>query len=81
MVAILMVVLTLPGCMSSGPPPAPPVVTTEAPPAYPEPYRNCDEVVAAWNAGRIRADSLINGAVWIVDANGRTIVCQVPRHR
>lgn len=79
MMLVAMVLLpTSTGCLWVFPgPPPPPAPTTPSQP-YPQPYRTCAEVLAAWNAGLIRADSLINGAVWIVDAQGRTVICPVP---
>lgn len=74
----MLLLLTLTGCPLAFLEPPAQIAVTSASEPYPPPYRTCAEVVAAWKAGLIREDSLIDGAVWIVDAQGRTVICPVP---
>ena len=78
-VAALIAGAAVSACASPPVPPAgpmPTVTTTVVGPPH-QPYRTCDEALKAWREGRIRCDSLIDGAVLIVNRAGGTEFCDV----
>lgn len=60
------------------PGPQPTVTTTDVPPIR-NTWRTCDEARQAWDQGRIREDSLIDGAVYIVHEDGTGEFCEIKR--
>lgn len=81
LVALLLILIVI-GYPVNQPAPWPSwAVTSAVAPPYPERFHTCEEVLAAWRAGLISAESLVGGAMWIVDAGGRTVVCPVPPGR
>lgn len=78
---VALLALTAAGCGVAEPAEPPPPMETVTVVSTPvrESWRDCEQARQAWDRGRIREDSLVDGAVLIVDRQGNTQFCEVKR--